>query len=120
MSCVFLFQRLLGPPVDPGSTAGAGEQRVSVARRRQPVQSARHVLLVLSHGDVHQRPGLTDRSTAGQFVPLLSGFIGETTNCSVSLQLVLFSLLLHHHYQDKVKGFICETLHHSVSACLQH
>lgn len=63
-----LFQCVLGPSVDPGSTAGVGEQCITVACSRQPVQSARHVLLVLSHGDVHQRTGFTDRSATGQFL----------------------------------------------------
>lgn len=59
-ACASWFQRVLGPPVDPGSSPGAGEQCVAVAGGGQPVQSARHLLLVFSHGDVHQRPGLTD------------------------------------------------------------
>lgn len=60
------FQRVLRPPVYPGPAAGAGEQCVGVADGGQPVQSARHLLLVFSHGDVHQGPWLTDRGAAGQ------------------------------------------------------
>lgn len=60
-----LFQCVFGSPVHPSATTGAGEQRVGVADGGQPVQSARHLLLLFGHGDVHQGPGLTDRSTAG-------------------------------------------------------
>lgn len=70
----FWFQCVLWSPVNPGSSSGAGEQRVPVARSSQPVQSARHLLLVFSHGDVHQGPGVTDRSTAGQFVSSAAAF----------------------------------------------
>ena len=68
LSICFWFQCVLGPSVDPCSPSGAGEQCVSVAGSSQPVQSARHLLLLLSDGDVHQGPGFTDGSTAGQFI----------------------------------------------------
>lgn len=66
---VCILQRVLGPPVHPGAPAGAREQRVTVARSSEPVQSPGHLLLLLSDGDVHQGPGLSDRGATGPFLP---------------------------------------------------
>lgn len=66
VSVSVVCQCVLRPPVHPRPPSGAGEQCVSVAGGRQPVQSAGHLLLLLSHGDVHQGSGVADRSSEGQ------------------------------------------------------
>lgn len=59
-------QRLLRTPVGAGAPAGAGEQRVPVAVRREPVQGPRHLLLLLGDGALHQGPGRADRRPQGE------------------------------------------------------
>lgn len=61
-------QCLLWTPVRAGAPAGAGEQCVPVAVSRKPVQGPRYLLLLLGDGDVHQRPGRTDRCPQGECV----------------------------------------------------
>ena len=64
-----LSQRLLWTPVGAGAPAGAGDQRVPVAVGRQPVQGARHLLLLLGDGDVYSfsywEPVLTGSNQLG-------------------------------------------------------
>lgn len=59
-------QRLLRTPVGAGAPAGAGEQRVPVAVRREPVQGPRHLLLLLGDGALHQGPGRADQRPQGE------------------------------------------------------
>lgn len=62
----FLSQCLLRSPVYPYSSAGAGDLAACVAEHAQSVQDQRHLLLLLRHGAVHQRPRHAERDAEGQ------------------------------------------------------
>ena len=49
-------QRVLGPPLHSGAARRGGAQPLHLAGHRLPLQGARHFLLVLGHGAVHQGP----------------------------------------------------------------
>lgn len=62
----FLPQCLLRSPVHPYPTPGAGELTACVAEHTQSIQDQRHLLLILCHGALHQRPGHSDGDSEGQ------------------------------------------------------
>lgn len=63
--CVGGGQCLLRSPVNPHPALGAGELTSSVAEHTQSVQDPRHLLLLLSHGALHQRPWDPDGAAEG-------------------------------------------------------
>lgn len=61
-----LLQCLLRSSVHPYPTPGAGELTAPVAEHAQSIQDQRHLLLVLCHGALHQRPRHSDGDSEGQ------------------------------------------------------
>lgn len=61
-----LPQCLLRSSVHPYPTPGAGELTAPVAEHAQSIQDQRHLLLVLCHGALHQRPRHSDGDSEGQ------------------------------------------------------
>lgn len=71
-----LPQCLLRSPVHPYPTPGAGELTASVAEHTQSIQDQRHLLLLLRHGALHQRPGHSDGDSEGEAGSILGDFPG--------------------------------------------
>lgn len=61
-----LPQCLLRSSIHPYPTPGAGELTAPVAEHTESIQDQRHLLLVLGHGALHQRPGHSDGDSEGQ------------------------------------------------------
>lgn len=105
----FLPQCLLRSSVHPYPTPGAGELTARVAEHTQSVQDQRHLLLVLCHGALHQRPRHSDGDSEGQarstlstvslhLDPLLLYFLSDSDDSDYSSDygtpIIVYSLVM--------------------------